>query len=305
MPWTTLEQLWNRTINPQTGNTSSEESWNKEVETLYRMGIGMEEAIRYLYQEQPDFESFKIWINERKTDTETVSAADIPDVLSLEDLAFWQENGYVIIKDAISKEDCKATQQAIWEFLEMNPDDRESWYKRHEEQRGLMLNFHNHETLNRNRLSPRIQKAYEQLYKTTKIYKTIDKVSFNPPETNNFKFLGSPLHWDVSLKQPIPFGLQGLLYLTDCDPNDGAFHCVPGFHTKIDSWLNGLEPHINPREEALATLQPVPVVAKAGDFIIWQNTLPHCASPNHGNVPRMVQYLTYFPDDFKSAEEWI
>ena len=168
-----------------------------------------------------------------------------------------------------------------------------------------MLSFFDHVTLNKNRDSARIKKAYEQLYNTNSIFKTIDKVSFNPPETNSFHFKGSSLHWDISLKMPAPFGLQGLLYLTDCGADDGAFHCVPGFHKKIESWLKELSPEENPRNKALETLQPTPIIGNAGDFIIWQNTLPHCASPNHGEMPRMVQYLTYLPDDYSTPNEWI
>ncbi|MNE52771.1 Phytanoyl-CoA dioxygenase (PhyH) [compost metagenome] len=187
----------------------------------------------------------------------------------------------------------------------MDPNKKESWYEGHEDLKGLMLNFSDHETLNRNRFSPRVKKAYEQLYKTTKIYKTIDKVSFNPPETANFSFLGSMLHWDMSLKKPLTFGLQGLLYLTDCGPNDGAFHCVPGFHNQIDQWLDEVEPHEDPRTKALQTLKAKPITGDAGDFIIWHQALPHCATPNKGEKPRMVQYLTYLPDDYNAAGEWI
>lgn len=306
MPWSTLEELRKRTLNPQ-AETPNENAWNKQIETLYRLGISMEETLQYLFHDRPDFETFKAWVNERRKDILPIQEQnpDIANVLTEEDLAFWEKNGYVIVKDAISKQDCEDTQQAIWNFLGMDPENEASWYNRHEEQRGLMLNFSDHETLNRNRFSLRIQKAYEQLYKTNKIYKTIDKVSFNPPETKNFNFMGSGLHWDVSLKLPVPLALQGLLYLTDCGPDDGAFHCVPGFHNKLEFWLNELEPNANPREVALKTLQPVPITGNAGDFIIWQNTLPHCATPNKGTSPRMVQYLTYLPDDYKSAEEWI
>jgi len=303
MPWIYLEKLWKRTIEPNTGTTTDTSSWDKEIEILYRLGISMEDTLQFLYFEKPDFESFKSWIIANKK--EALAQTDYEEVLSKEDLEFWDKNGYVIIKEAISKEDCKATENAIWNFLGMDPEKKDSWYNRHAEQRGLMLSFTNHETLNKNRLSERIRKAYVQLYKTDKIYHTVDKVSFNPPETDNFKFIGSPLHWDVSLKTPIPFGLQGLLYLTDCGPDDGAFHCVSGFHKEINSWLEKLQPGENPREKALETLTPTPITGNAGDFIIWQNTLPHCATANHGKNPRMVQYLTYFPDDYRSASEWI
>ncbi len=306
MPWTILEKLWQRTLNPEKKVISQEEfTWNKEIETLYGLGIGMEETLRYLHFEKPDFESFKSWVNSNKKEKSRECHALVEDVLSEEDLAFWEENGYVVLRNAISKSECEETQQAIWDFLEMDSSNKETWYNRHEEQRGLMLTFSNHVTLNRNRESLKIQKAYEQLYKTTKIYKTIDKVSFNPPETENFRFLGSPIHWDVSLKTPIPFGMQGLLYLTDCKANDGAFHCVPGFHHKIYSWLNDLPANVNPRRIAMERLRPIPVIGNAGDFIIWHQALPHCAMPNYGTSPRMVQYLTYFPEDYKESEEWI
>lgn len=306
MSWTILEKLWKRTVNPVLISAREEtQSWNEEMKTLYELGIGMEDTLQFLYFEKPDLETFKSWINSKKRKDATESDNLIDNVLSIEDLEFWNKNGYVVVKDAVSKEDCEATQQAIWDFLEMDPDQKESWYKRHENQKGLMLNFSDHETLNKNRFSPRIKKAYEQLYNTANIYKTIDKVSFNPPETAEFTFLGSALHWDTSLKQPIKFGLQGLLYLTDCGAHDGAFHCVAGFHNQINQWLNNLEPNENPRVKALETLEPKPILGNAGDFIIWDNRLPHCATPNKGKSPRMVQYLTYLPNDFNDSGEWL
>ena len=306
MPWTILEKLWERTVQPTSVTTTADtQTWDEEMKTLYQLGIGMEDTLQFLYFEKPDFETFKTWITTRQKNGNNESEAFTDKVLSKQDLDFWNQNGYVIVKNAISKEDCEATQQAIWDYLKMDPHKKETWYVRHENQKGLMLNFSDHETLNRNRFSARIRKAYEQLYGTAKIYKTIDKVSFNPPETNAFTFLGSPLHWDTSLKQPIPFGLQGLLYLTDCRITDGAFHCVPGFHLQINNWLKNLEPHENPREKAIQTLQPKPVPGDAGDFIIWNNTLPHCATANKGKSPRMVQYLTYFPEDYDTSGEWL
>ncbi|UWY27974.1 hypothetical protein N4T20_19910 [Flavobacterium sp. TR2] len=193
MPWNTLEHLWKRTVDPENTNLD-QTNWNNEIRTLYQLGIGMEDALLFLYSKKPDFESFKTWIGDRKRDVFSEVEDLAENVLSEEDLEFWNLNGYIVVKNAISAEDCENTQKAIWEYLKMDPNEKESWYKRHEDQKGLMLNFSDHETLNRNRFSPRIKKTYEQLYNTTKIYKTIDKVSFNPPETESFKFLGSPLH---------------------------------------------------------------------------------------------------------------
>jgi ectoine hydroxylase-related dioxygenase (phytanoyl-CoA dioxygenase family) len=116
--------------------------------------------------------------------------------------------------------------------------------------------------------------------------------------------MGSKLHWDVSLVLPIPFALQGLLYLTDCQSHEGAFHCVPGFHHQIGDWLNNLPPELNPRDEAVRTLNSIPVTGQAGDFVIWHQALPHCATPNVGKTPRMVQYLTYLPIKNEAQAVW-
>lgn len=302
----TIENFWNRILNPDSNKTSDEvSSWEEEIQFLYKMGISMEDTVRYLHYEKPSFPAFKDWIHNRKDLTKREEQPAPKKLLSKEDLAFWDKNGYIVIKNAVSKSDCEAAQNAIWEFLGANPNDKQSWYRQHEEKRGMMVNFTNHPALKKNRESIIIQRVYGQLYKTNSIYKTIDKVSFNPPVTQDNPFMGSSLHWDVSLKLPIPFKLQGLLYLSDCHADDGAFHCVPGFHKTIDSWMNTVPSNENPRETALKTLQPVPITGQAGDFIIWHQALPHCATPNKGKLPRMVQYLTYYPEEEEKTAEWI
>ncbi|WP_130734495.1 phytanoyl-CoA dioxygenase family protein [Flavobacterium sp. J27] len=295
-----ISNFWRRTLQNEPNQTTT---WDEETGYLYRLGISMELTLQFLYGERPDLEAFEHWVKAKsKTlDSETYHE----NVLSEQDLQFWENNGYVIIRNAISVEDCLETQQAIWNFLQKDPNDSLTWYTFHETQKGLMVHFFDHPILEKNRASLKIKKAYEQLYGTDKIYKTIDKVSFNPPITEKYNFLGSNLHWDVSLKQPIPFRLQGLLYLSDCKENDGAFHCVPGFHNKIENWMQSLHPHDNPRMVAVETLQPKPITGNVGDFIIWHQALPHCATPNRGDKPRLVQYLTYFPEDYKQADEWI
>jgi hypothetical protein len=279
-------------------------SWAQEIEYLYKSGVGIDEALKFLYFEKPSVEAFESWVNQKQTlFVPSVSQESL--VFNEEDLRFFETNGYIVLANAIPKADCLATQQIIWEFLEMHPDKSDTWYKSHPEQRGMMLNFFDHPLLEKNRTSGRIRKAFEQLYQSEAIYKTIDKVSFNPPITLTYSFMGSDLHWDVSLQLPIPFKLQGLIYLSDCGPNDGAFHCVPGFHHQIASWMEQVPEGIHPRTHALATLQPQAITASAGDMIIWHQALPHCATPNHGSSPRMVQYLSYIDENHLEAKEWI
>jgi ectoine hydroxylase-related dioxygenase (phytanoyl-CoA dioxygenase family) len=108
----------------------------------------------------------------------------------------------------------------------------------------------------------------------------------------------------MSLEPPFHFGTQGLLYLCDTPAEQGAFCCVPGFHRKLESWLAGLPAGTDPRRVDLDALA-VPIVAEAGDFVIWHHALPHGSSPNRGTYPRIVQYLNMYPVEFKENMAWV
>ncbi len=296
-----INNIWKR-AQPEASPATTQ--WEEELAFLYKSGISLESSLAYLYGQKPSLQEYTDWFYQNRK-KEAEERLNTPDVLTAEDLDFWDKNGYLVLKSAISKEACVQTRGAIWNFLDKTPTNPDSWYTHHPEQKGLMVNFSDHPALESNRRSDRIKKAFEQLYGTDQIYKTIDKVSFNPPVMSHYSFMGSALHWDVSLRLPIPDKFQGLIYLSDCKENDGAFHCVPGFHKSIDHWMATVPPGVHPRDFALQTLQPIPVIGEAGDMVIWHQALPHCATPNHGKTPRMVQYLTYFPETLNEAKVWI
>jgi len=302
-----VQRFWSRALDPafKTDPNDPVDRWLEEICVLQGNGIAIEVALQFLHFERPTPDGFYRWVQDNARHDECRSEPVAQDVLSSDDLAFWDKNGYVVVKGAVSREQCIDAQRAIWEFLDASPDDPASWYQPHEARTGLMVKFFDHPALNINRQSGRIHKAYQQLYGTTAISKSIDKVSFNPPERGSFRFVGSRLHWDASLVQPIPFRLQGLMYLTDCAADGGAFHCVPGFQDQIEEWLKSLPPGAEPRALAPQVLKPLPVPGDAGDFVIWHQALPHCATPNHGPTPRMVQYLTYVPEAPEEQRAWV
>ncbi|MBL4705240.1 MAG: phytanoyl-CoA dioxygenase family protein [Flavobacteriales bacterium] len=183
--------------------------------------------------------------------------------------------------------------------------DASTWYQAHEAKQGIMVQLFRHPQLDKNRLAPKIQQACQELWQRNDLMVSMDRVSFNPPETESYTFPGPNLHWDVSLKLPIPFGIQGLLYLSDTPENQGAFTLVPGFHHNIESWLKNLPESAHPREEDLHQFGAKPIGAEAGDFILWHHALPHGSSPNTGTNPRIVQYINYQPLDREIQKEWI
>lgn len=295
-----LTRIWN---NAQGATTDPQQHWDSDQQTVFALGLGMQELLQHLFYKKPSLPAFLHWAARNRSSTEgTADVAD--DTLSPEDLAHWNENGYVVIRNAVPPEVVAAAATAIWQFLGASPEDPASWYQPHEAKSGMMLVLTQHPALAAVRRSVRIRRAYEQLYGTDRIYTVIDKVSFNPPERPGYSFLGSPLHWDTSLALPIPLRLQGLLYLSATTAAGGAFRCVPGFQHSLGPWLSSLPAGTDPREAAPAQLDPIAVEGAAGDFIIWHSALPHCAAPNRGQQPRLVQYLTYLPEGFEDHRPW-
>jgi len=319
-----LKRYWNKSILKREGKLpagSLHDEWTMDTTLLKVLGLGLEQTMMYVYQESPSFEQFETWII-RVSGTphaEKVkqfnrlcsgggAAKNDPsgaEVLTAGDLSFWEENGYVIIKNAISKADCDETIRVICDHIGIDRDAPGTWYNDHPSRQGIMVQFFQHPLLEKNRNSDRIRIAYEQLWKRTDLWVNTDRVGFNPPETELYRFPGPRLHWDASIIQPMPFGTQGILYLADTTANQGAFTLVPGFQNRISEWLKNLPEGANPRQQDMYALGATPIAANAGDFILWHQALPHGSSPNTSTVPRFVQYINYEPFDYKENAVWL
>ncbi|UKJ06774.1 phytanoyl-CoA dioxygenase family protein [Solitalea lacus] len=318
-----LKRFWDKTMKKRAGIIPQDAflaEWTTDTTLLNILGVGLEQTIIYLYNEAPDFNAFENWIlrlNNNALDEEKIklfNASFFEDklseslltdsILSEDDMLFWERNGYVIVRNAVPKEDCDAVIAALTKFLSIDLNNPITWYNEHSARQGIMVQLFQHPALEKNRNSPKIKAAYEQLWNRTDLWVSTDRVSFNPPENENWKFPGPHLHWDVSLELPIPFGLQGLLYLSDTQADQGAFTLVPGFQHRIESWINSLPFETDPRKEDLHQLGATPITANAGDFIIWHQALPHGSSSNTSHLPRMVQYINYAPIDSEVKTKW-
>ncbi|WP_243749304.1 phytanoyl-CoA dioxygenase family protein [Mucilaginibacter agri] len=290
-----------------------EDEWQTDATLLSTLGLGLEPTLKYLYHTSPSFDEFENWIlattpqpdlnkifNFNKLFSKEYQSFGFEsisyEVLSPEDLKFWEENGYVIIRNAVSREICDLTIEALCDHIEVDRYDASTWYKQHQSRQGIMVQLFQHPLLEQNRRSLKIRKAYEELWQRTDIWVNTDRVGFNPPQTASYKFPGPYLHWDMrTFTTPVPFGLQGILYLSDTAENQGAFTLVPGFQHKIDDWLVNLPKGVDPQKQDLYSLGAKPIAANAGDFIIWHHALPHGSRPNTAKLPRFVQYINYMP----------
>ena len=323
-----LKRLWSRALAARQGRLAPTTAHDRHLDHLviHACGLGLEQTTTYLGLQAPGFEEFERWIvattggvapdriarinaavADRATPPECARAlaavAASEPVLTASDLGFWQEHGYVVLRDAVPAAVREAAAQALWLHLRATADDAETWYGRNHH--GIMVQYFQHPAFEAVRRAPRIHKAFAQLWGTADLWVTTDRVGFNPPERPGWTFPGPRLHWDVSVKTPIPFGTGGILYLTDTPPEQGAFTVVPGFQRWGETWLKGLPPGADPRRQDLYAMAPRAIGGHAGDLVIWHQALPHGASPNRGARPRMVQYVNMFPTRIEEHDEWI
>ena len=89
------------------------------------------------------------------------------------------------------------------------------------------------------------------------------------------------IHWDVDTSRPtIPFGVQGVLYLTTRRRTRAA-SSVFGFHRGFDAWVKTQPADRDPWSPDLEGLEMKPIAGKAGDLIIWDRMLAHGNGHNH------------------------
>lgn len=292
---------------------------------LDALGLGLEQTLQFLRLEYPDYPAFEAWI---------VETAGVPDpakiaryhavldglsppeavqarldeidraspVLDAADLDHWDREGYLILRNAIARDEAAATADLLWRVIGASPGDPESWYVQRSS--GIMVQHFQGEAMEVPRRSARVHKAFAQLWGTADLWPLVDRLGFNPPERPGYSFRATPIHWDVSLAHPIPFSTQGILYLTDTEADQGALQLVPGFHRRLaEGWLESIG-DADPREHDFSR-EAVPIAANAGDLIIWRSDIPHGASPNRATFPRLVQYVTMYSADLMPNPVWI
>lgn len=225
-------------------------------------------------------------------------------ILSEEDWKFWLYNGYIVVKNAIAKEQAQETAQFLWEFEEKDPRNPDTWYTppraemKMKELTGTgMVEVYNHQYLWNNRQQEKIYDAFVDIWGTEKLWVTIDRANLNFPIRPGFEQKGF-IHWDYD-PETRPQNVQGVLALADqTDENMGGFQCIPWLYRNYDSWKlhqpadrNRFQPDVGDLLDMI-----VKVKMETGDLLIFNSTLPHGIRPNHSkNKVRIAQYISMMP----------
>jgi Phytanoyl-CoA dioxygenase (PhyH) len=234
-------------------------------------------------------------------------------VLNEQDLESFGENGYLVVPNVVPQANLDAVVAAIWEFLEMDPDDPATWYSL--ERKGSIVHLHQHQALWDNRQHPRLYQAFADLLGTEALWVSMDRAGMKPPIDPRFPHYEDRgfIHWDLDTTKPLPerLGVQGVLALTDTTAEMGGFQCIPGFHRVLAAWIREQPEDRSPRSPDLSRLPPgyqvTPIPMKAGDLVIWNRLLAHGNGRNEGARPRLAQYITMSPatDDETQRQERI
>ena len=245
----------------------------------------------------------------------THAKADSLKVLTIDQWNFWIENGYIVIKNAISKDQAMKTAEFIWEFDDKTPDDPSTWYSKARaeiEMKELagtgMVEVYNNQVLWDNRQTQKVYDSFVDIWGTKKLWTTIDRANLNFPIRPGFEYKGF-IHWDYD-PETKPQNIQGVIALSDqTDENMGGFQCIPWLFKNFDTWKltqpydrDKFQPDIKGIEDKI-----VKVSLEAGDLLIFNSTQPHGIRPNNSkDKVRIAQYISMMPaqEDDIDLVEW-
>ena len=231
-------------------------------------------------------------------------------VLSVNDWAFWIENGYIVIKNAVAKEQAKKTANFLWKFEEKNSQDPSTWYSPPRAEMKMkvlagtgMVEVYNHQYLWENRQERKIYDSFVDIWGTEKLWVTIDRANLNFPIRKNFEYK-SFIHWDYD-PDTKPQNVQGVLALEDqTDLSMGGFQCIPWLYKNYNLWKKSQPKNRDRFKPDVSGLKDkiVKVPLEAGDLLIFNSTLPHGIRPNYSNKVRIAQYISMMPAEEENLD---
>ncbi|SVC63432.1 uncharacterized protein METZ01_LOCUS316286 [marine metagenome] len=229
---------------------------------------------------------------------------------------FWQD-GYIVLKNTLDPDVIAKSRDAI---LDMIPRDLilPDYYHAHH---GRLKPHHpdrNHSMFTPE-LLPLLQNA--ALYRAAADIMETEYVKVGDGSVGvTIKNTGidgriQNLHLDVrprSREEATPeffrtgIGVGGCYYLSRVEENGGGIHVVPGgpnmTREVMLSQPNGLEQ--NSTWGDIVDFPPsIEVTGEAGDFVLMHHLMPHAASTNRRNIPRIVQFTRLYPLSKEEARQ--
>lgn len=210
-----------------------------------------------------------------------------------------EEQGYVVVPNAVPPENVAAVVADIWRHTGARPDDRESWYLPGIISPHGMVQMYHYQSMWDNRQHPRVHRTFADIFGTEALWVSLDRANLKPPADPAHPEHNDPgfIHWDTDTsKYPdIPFRVQGVLALVDTDERMGGFQCVPQLYRELADWIPRQPADRHPRTPDITGYAIEQVPLRAGDMVIWHVLLPHGNGHNVSDRPRLAQYISMGP----------
>lgn len=235
-------------------------------------------------------------------------------VLSEADWQHWQQNGYVVVKQAVPPEKIQQLQQLVYEFEEIDPANPASW---HNPAKSLlrktelsfnagMIELYNHQYLWDARQNERVYHAFADVWGTEKLWVSIDRMNCSLPPEPGFEYK-SFMHWDYD-PDTDPQNVQGVLAINDqTDLTVGGFVCAPELFQHYPAWRAAQGEQFDWYRPNVADQTLVPLALQAGDLLIFNSKLCHGIRQNVSkDKMRLAQYISMMPaqEDNDNLRAW-
>eukprot|EP01088_Endostelium_zonatum_P006215 TRINITY_DN1831_c0_g1_i1.p1 TRINITY_DN1831_c0_g1~~TRINITY_DN1831_c0_g1_i1.p1 ORF type:complete len:327 (-),score=68.06 TRINITY_DN1831_c0_g1_i1:76-1056(-) len=216
---------------------------------------------------------------------------------------YLEEHGYVVFKNVLNNEELNKGKSLAWDFLEGLPNagikrnDYKTWNHNWPDiyNKGILVEdaVGQSEFLWFVRSNENVQKVYRKIWETDELATSFDGFGIHRPFEYNKNWIttGGWYHLDQNGgDKPNKICIQGLVNFYDSGEDDGGLIVVPDsvkifkdiFKTRTYKG-DFVMLHKNDekgiwRNEA-KHLQPIKIVADAGDMLLWDSRTIHCNTP--------------------------
>ena len=240
--------------------------------------------------------------------------------LAAEQLRFFKENGYLIVRDVLDPELMARARASLWEYAPpgRSPDRPETWVgpflpeeedvEKPNHRRGFRWQYRERggeswmvQLLAKN---PAIWAMAEQMLGVGELC-----------EPQRIRGIYCTLPYGQTPLPPLqchcdahPFHLGVVGYIDDVPPNGGGFAVWPGSHAAFyraytSQYRNEPTDEYDAIRQHYNGLAPVDCHGRAGDIVFWHHRLGHMAAPNASGQIRQAVLYDYVKRDIEVTQE--
>ncbi len=246
------------------------------------------------------------------TIAEQATGTGLEPVLSDADIQQFHEQGFVVVKGALSREEAERYRQRILSLVPPNLDLPESWHS-WDGRIKPMYTPGNH-TFDTPELlplmtNPKLYAAATQLLQSHRLRVSDGSIGITlRNDAHRDTALSQTLHLDADVpktEDDFTFEIEelqvgGCYYLTDVEPEGGGIHVVPGGPRIVEAEARaagGGGRHLHGDWKQIKHLESQEITGEAGDFALLHHLMPHGASHNRRPTSRVAYFVRWVRED--------